>query len=922
MRITLFLLLLFKTVLTFSQTPEDEGFSSKGLSEIFRYVKEKKLNIHSLLIVRNKQIVLDAYFYPFRSDLRHDLASCTKSITSLLIGIAIDKGYIKNEDQLVSSFFPELNLTGKGFETLSIKDLLTMKSGLDCGFSNEDSLFNKLFPSNNWPKFIFDIPFVADPGQQFSYCSCNYYLLAEIIYRATGSSPEDFAKKYLFNDLGITSVYWSKNDHGINYGWGDLALKPLDLAKIGQLLLDGGKWNNKTIISAGWIKKAKSMNTVFPNGNGYGYGFWIDKDHACNMEGRGTQRVHIDSLHNIILVVTAGGLDDDDKEAIGHMIGNSIHSDKKLKSDPVAFNSLKKLELQAAKTVIDTPRYISTATEKGKLFNKTIIFPTNSLAIDTAEIIGEKGNLSLLVKQAGAGSGAGAGEQTIIYPLGFGAAYKFYQDAGTGHLYALRAYWKAANEFEIEFNMLSKINKYLIDFKLGDSGNEVSIKEGTHHINEVFPVTIQADLPSTARARHTTTRAQPPALPFPQHAAYAAGILPDTASRPQMDDAVRHFFTAWSARYLKRSPDGKGCYVSIKGNSNAEDCVSEAMGYGMMIEVLMADSANNDHNHALFDSLFDFYRAHPSRRDRPGSYRQVSSILMASAQKRHGLTVRDVDKTSAADGDIDIAFSLLLAARQWPSAGGAHYHEEAMRIIDSIFTQEIDTSFYTIIESNAIESDGSPDYHDFRTSDFIPSELRAFGEACRDPRWNRVVDSNYMRLAGLRDAFSPYRHLLADFYERVGAAYVPGRRRKDEIFPDAYYYNACRAPWRIGLDYLMSGDERSKDLLAPLNQWFIDTTHGDPARINAGYTLKAGVTPSPETDSLMLSFIAPLGVSAMADPAYHHWLNKIWALTAQAPLLPGGRFRDQDYGYYENTIKLLCMIILSGNYWSADTPVR
>ncbi len=324
-RITFLLLVLFKTVLIFSQitkvpkpkipdeafsfsAPEDEGFSSKGLSDIFTYVKEKKPNIHSLLIIRNKKIVLDAYFYPFRPDLRHDLASCTKSVTSILIGIAIDKGYIKSEDQLVSLFFPEIKLTGKGFETLSIKDLLAMKSGFDCGFSNEDSLFNELFPSDNWPKFIFDIPFVADPGQQFSYCSCNYYLLAEIIYRATGSSPEDFAKKYLFNELGIKSVYWSKNKQGINYGWGDLALKPIDLAKIGQLLLDGGKWNNKSIISANWVKKAKSMNTVFPNGNGYGYGFWIDKDHAYNAEGRGTQRLHIDSIHNAIVVVTGRGV--------------------------------------------------------------------------------------------------------------------------------------------------------------------------------------------------------------------------------------------------------------------------------------------------------------------------------------------------------------------------------------------------------------------------------------------------------------------------------------------------------------------------------------------------------------------------------------------------------------------------------------
>ncbi len=146
-KITLLLLLLFKTALIFSQTtkspkskaqnetlsfsvPEDEGFSSKGLSDIFTYVKENKVNIHGLLIVRNKKIIFDACFYPFRPGLRHDLASCTKSVTSLLIGIAIDKGYIKSEDQLVASFFPEIKLTDKNFETLSIRHLLTMTSGV------------------------------------------------------------------------------------------------------------------------------------------------------------------------------------------------------------------------------------------------------------------------------------------------------------------------------------------------------------------------------------------------------------------------------------------------------------------------------------------------------------------------------------------------------------------------------------------------------------------------------------------------------------------------------------------------------------------------------------------------------------------------------------------------------------------------
>jgi hypothetical protein len=356
-----------------------------------------------------------------------------------------------------------------------------MTSGLDCNSSIEDSLFDQLFQSNNWPVFISNIPFVAEPGKQFSYCSCNYYLLAEIIYRATKLSPEDFAKKYLFDPLDITSFYWSKNDWGINYGWGDLALKPYDLAKIGQLLLDDGKWNGKTIVSSNWLKKSITMNTKFDNGNGYGYGFWLDRDQAYNAAGRGGQRIHIDPVNKTIIVATAGGYNWDDKGGIGYIIGSAHHFDKKLKNDPSAYYTLRKLESEAAKPVKNSLGYISTSPEKENLFNKALFFPKNSLDIKSAEIIEENGKTYFkLIPISGS---------TVNYPLGVGAAYQFYKVPGSGHLYALRGYWQANDEFEIEFNMLSKINKYLIDFKIG-SNIQVTITEGTHKINETFPVAV------------------------------------------------------------------------------------------------------------------------------------------------------------------------------------------------------------------------------------------------------------------------------------------------------------------------------------------------------------------------------------------------------------------------------------------------
>ncbi len=408
---------------------------------------------------------------------------------------------------------------------------------------------------------------------------------------------------------------------------------------------------------------------------------------------------------------------------------------------------------------------------------------------------------------------------------------------------------------------------------------------------------------------------QGPVLPFPHHTHYEAGILPDTAQRPQMDSAVRSFYQAWVVRYLRRSPQGDGYYVDTRGKYKTEDCVSEAIGYGMMILALMADTTNSERNRTLFDNLFHFCRAHPSYRDQAGTNHTVSSTLMASGQKIRKNKVIDIDKTSASDGDIDIAFALLLASKQWPNAKGVRYADEARRIIDSIFAQEINLLQYTIIESNAIESDGSPDYNDFRTSDFIPSELKEFGRFRNETHWDQVTDSNYALLARLRDRYSPMRHLFADFYVRIGDGFAPGRRDRDEEFAFAYFFNACRVPWRIGTDYLISRDERSKHLLKPLNNWLIGMTHGDPTRINAGYLLGSAAKGNPNEDPLMLSFIAPLGISAMADSIYRPWLNKIWALSVNMPLHPSGDYSGLEYGYFENTIKLLCLIIMSGNYW-------
>jgi len=198
--------------------PEQQGISSAILDSMMLFIKNTNQNIHHLTIIRNDHTVLDADIYPYSSNYLHDIASVTKSITSLLTGIAIDKGFIKDENENVLKFFPEIINHNKFSDSLKIKDLITMTSGFACGVSDGEKALSDMRKSKDWVKFIFDLPITSKPGETFSYCSCNFYLLGEIIYRTTQLTPYEFAKKYLFNPLQITGLKWLTNYKGINHG--------------------------------------------------------------------------------------------------------------------------------------------------------------------------------------------------------------------------------------------------------------------------------------------------------------------------------------------------------------------------------------------------------------------------------------------------------------------------------------------------------------------------------------------------------------------------------------------------------------------------------------------------------------------------------------------------------------------------------
>lgn len=262
-----------------TSTPEEQGMDSALLTEMLETIKQQNYKIDAVIVIRNGVKVLDANFPPFTAGERHVIYSCTKSVVSALIGIAIEQGYIKGVDQPVLEIFPDHIFTNRDAEinSLTIENLLTMSTGLDC----QDSYLyrwkglNEMWESDDWIQYVLDLPMIAPPGEKFEYCNGASFLLAAILQETTGMTAHEFAKEHLFAPLNISNVEWDTSPQGYNLGYAGLYMLPQDMAKFGQLYLQQGKWGEKQIVPADWVTVSTSKHIRGTLQPGYGYQWWL-----------------------------------------------------------------------------------------------------------------------------------------------------------------------------------------------------------------------------------------------------------------------------------------------------------------------------------------------------------------------------------------------------------------------------------------------------------------------------------------------------------------------------------------------------------------------------------------------------------------------------------------------------------------------
>lgn len=292
-----------------TDTPEAQGMDSRILAEMLDTIDRQEHGIDSVTVIRDGYLVMDASIYPYTEGMKHEIRSCTKSIISLLIGLAIEKGAIEDVETPVLEFFPDrmvANLDANK-EKMTLEDLLTMSSGFRCRDSylyNWDGLY-QMRDSQDWVQFMLDLPMEAAPGDRFEYCNGGSFLLSAILTETTGMTGLEFAEEHLFGPLGITDVAWPMNPQGITIGWGDLRMLSHDMAKIGYLMLRNGQWEGEQIIPARWVAESTRKHLPATLQDGYGYQWWVDDSGFYMALGYGGQFIFVVPEENLVVVFTS-----------------------------------------------------------------------------------------------------------------------------------------------------------------------------------------------------------------------------------------------------------------------------------------------------------------------------------------------------------------------------------------------------------------------------------------------------------------------------------------------------------------------------------------------------------------------------------------------------------------------------------------
>lgn len=333
-----------------AKSPEDEwatvqpaqaGIDSHGLEEAAAFAQSAQAGtVHGIVVVRHGALVFERYFsgqddpfgrnptpVAFNADTPHGAYSVTKTVTALLVGIAHDRGLLPNLDAPVIDYLPGYDdLRSEQLKRITLRHVLTMSTGFAWNekvpFTNPENTTVAAFRSGDPYRYLLTRPFAYEPGSTWQYNSIAPGLLIAAIRKTSGKSADDFAREALFKPLGISSHEWEHLPNGDPAGGFGLSLRPRDLAKIGQVMLEKGVWKGKRIVSAAWIAEMTKPYFAIENRT-YGYQNWQDQAQIGGKTvewsaayGFGGQRIFVVPSADLVVVITTGNYRSDPQETV------------------------------------------------------------------------------------------------------------------------------------------------------------------------------------------------------------------------------------------------------------------------------------------------------------------------------------------------------------------------------------------------------------------------------------------------------------------------------------------------------------------------------------------------------------------------------------------------------------------------------
>ena len=445
-------------------TPEEQGVSSATLAAMLEKIQQENRPIHSILVIRHGVLVLEAYAHPFDAQTRHGVYSVTKSVTSALVGIAQAGGKLAVDAPVIDSF-PSIEPDDPRKKSIRIENLLAMNSGIEwteplySGLNDHWSILEADDPA----RYFFERALIEEPGAVFNYNSGGSHLLSILVQNATGQPAVDFAAANLFSPLGIRDFGWLDDFTGHTQGGTGLELLPVDMAKIGQVYLNGGKWQGRQIVPAEWVKTSTRAHSAPSTGMGYGYQWWIRPQGDYYALGWGGQQIRVFPEKDMLAVISAG------------MSGEGIlHNDlvdtyllpAATSNNALAANPQAKTRLDTAVRALATPR-------KG---TSAALSPLAREVDGKQWLVTGMGNWSMFTLHFSDNTTARLelelDKDPVTLSVGLDGVYRVTGTPDYGPI-AMRGYWEAPDTFVLEQQNLREADRRTT--RLQFAGNDVKL---------------------------------------------------------------------------------------------------------------------------------------------------------------------------------------------------------------------------------------------------------------------------------------------------------------------------------------------------------------------------------------------------------------------------------------------------------------